>query len=216
MGGLLGTWNFTLGPSRESGSWKSLAFENDFFAHKIGSREGHEKVYYLLQAPPFIRQSSGQQRWPHLNREMGTKEQRKPPGAVSFALKLSSPDSTHPCLPPSGQCLLRSLSPEGRDSHHSFRQRPRSVQSLSCVRLFATPWTTARQASPSITNSRSLLKPMSIQPSYHLSSPSPPTFNLSQHQDLSKWVSTLHQVGNLLEFQLQHQSFQWTPRTDLL
>ena len=38
-----------------------------------------------------------------------------------------------------------------------------SVQSLSCVWLFATPWTTARQASLSITNSRSLPKPMSIE-----------------------------------------------------
>ena len=38
-----------------------------------------------------------------------------------------------------------------------------SVQSLSCVQLFATPWTVARQASLSITNSRSLLKLMSIE-----------------------------------------------------
>ena len=63
-----------------------------------------------------------------------------------------------------------------------------SVQSLSRVRLFATPWTAARQASPSITDSRSLLKLMSIEsvmPS-NLLSPSPPTFNLSQHQGLFK------------------------------
>ena len=39
-----------------------------------------------------------------------------------------------------------------------------SVQSLSRVQLFATPWTAARQASLSITNSRSLLKLMSIEP----------------------------------------------------
>ena len=46
-----------------------------------------------------------------------------------------------------------------------------SVQQLSCVRLFATPWTAARQASLSITNSQSLLKLMSIElvmPSNHL------------------------------------------------
>ena len=54
-----------------------------------------------------------------------------------------------------------------------------------------------------------------IQPSYPLSSPSPPTFNLSQHQGLFKWVSSPHQVAKVLEFQLQHQSFQWTFRTDL-
>jgi len=55
-----------------------------------------------------------------------------------------------------------------------------------------------------------------IQPSHPLSSPSPPAFNLSQHQGLFQWVSSLHQVAKVLEFQLQHQSFQWTPRTDLL
>ena len=49
-----------------------------------------------------------------------------------------------------------------------------------------------------------------------LSSPSPPAFNLPQHQGLFQWVSSSHQVAKVLEFQLQHQSFQWTPRTDLL
>ena len=55
-----------------------------------------------------------------------------------------------------------------------------------------------------------------IQPSHPLSSPSPPAPNPSQHQGLFQWVSSLHQVAKVLEFQLQHQSFQWTPRTDLL
>ena len=55
-----------------------------------------------------------------------------------------------------------------------------------------------------------------IQPSHPLSSPSPPAPNLSQHQGLFKWVSSSHQVSKVLEFQLQHQSFQRTPRTDLL
>ena len=55
-----------------------------------------------------------------------------------------------------------------------------------------------------------------ILSSHSLSSPSPPTFNLSQHQDLFKWVSSLHQVAKVLEFQLQHQSFQWIFRTDFL
>ena len=49
-----------------------------------------------------------------------------------------------------------------------------------------------------------------------LSSPSPPALNLSQHQGLFKWVSSSHQVAKVLEFQLQHQSFQRTPRTDLI
>ena len=47
-----------------------------------------------------------------------------------------------------------------------------------------------------------------IQPSHPLSSPSP-AFNLSQHQGLFQWVSSLHQAAKVLEFQLQHQSFQW-------
>ena len=55
-----------------------------------------------------------------------------------------------------------------------------------------------------------------IQPSHPLSSPSPPALNLCQHQGFFKWVSSLHQVAKVLQFQLQHQSFQWTPRTDLL
>ena len=55
-----------------------------------------------------------------------------------------------------------------------------------------------------------------IQPLYPLSSPSPPALNLSQHQGLFKWVSSSHQVAKVLEFQLQHQSSQWIPRTDIL
>ena len=55
-----------------------------------------------------------------------------------------------------------------------------------------------------------------IQLSHPLSSPSPPTFNLSQHQGLYKLVSSSHQVAKVLEFQLQHQSLQWIFRTDFL
>ena len=54
------------------------------------------------------------------------------------------------------------------------------------------------------------------QPSHHLSSPSPPIFNLSQHQGLFQGVSSSHQVAKVLEFQLQHQPFQWIFRTDVL
>ena len=85
-----------------------------------------------------------------------------------------------------------------------------SVQSLSHVWLFATPWTVARQASLPITNSQSPPKPMSVEsvmPSNHLILCHP--LNLCQHQGLFKWVSSLHQVAKILEFQLQPQSFQW-------
>ena len=55
-----------------------------------------------------------------------------------------------------------------------------------------------------------------IQPFHPLSSPSFPIFNLSQHQGLFQWVTSSHQVAKLLEFQLQHQSFQWIFRIDFL
>ena len=54
-----------------------------------------------------------------------------------------------------------------------------------------------------------------VMPSNHLilSSPSLPAFDLSQHQGLFQWVNSSHQVATVLEFQLQHQSFQWIFRT---
>ena len=96
------------------------------------------------------------------------------------------------------------------ETHYTF-----SFQSLSRIRLFSTSQTAARKDSLSITNSWSLLKLIefhrvgdAIQPSYPLSSPSPPAFSLTQHQGLFKWVSSLYQVAKVLEFQLQHQSFR--------
>ena len=97
-----------------------------------------------------------------------------------------------------------------------------SVQLLTCVWLFATPWIAAHQACLSITNSRSSLKLTSIesgdaiQPSHPLSSPSPLAPSPSQHQSLFQWVNSLHEVARVLQLQLQHQSFQRTPRADLL
>ena len=118
-----------------------------------------------------------------------------------------------------------------------------SLQPLSRVRLFATPWNAACQASLSITNSRSSLSRVqffaarqasltftiwefaqthvywvggAIQPFHLLSPPSPPALNLSQHQSLFQWVNTLHQVAKVLEFQFRHQSFQWIFRVNFL
>ena len=99
---------------------------------------------------------------------------------------------------------------------------PVSVQSLSRVRLFVTPWTTAHQASLSITNSQSPPKPMSIEsvmPSNHLILCHPLLLLPSIFPSIRVFSneSALHyQVAKVLEFQLQHQSFQWIPRTDLL
>ena len=73
---------------------------------------------------------------------------------------------------------------------------------LSRVRLFVTPWTAARQASLSITNSQTHIHWVgdAIQSSHPLSSPSPPALNLSEHQGLLKWVSSSHHVAKGFSF----------------
>ena len=95
------------------------------------------------------------------------------------------------------------------------------VQSLSRAQLFATPWTAACQASLAFTFSQSLLKLISIglmvlptttSPVTPFSScpqsfPESGSFPFPQIQGL--WVGSSHQVARVLEFQLQHQSFQW-------
>ena len=88
-----------------------------------------------------------------------------------------------------------------------------SVQSLSWVRLFATPWTAARQASLSITSTQSLPKPMSIEsvmPSNHLILCRPLLLLPSVFPSIRVFSneSALHIRWPVLEFQLQHQSFQ--------
>ena len=55
-----------------------------------------------------------------------------------------------------------------------------------------------------------------IQPSHPLSSSSPPAPNPSYHQGLFQRVNSSHEVAKVLKFQFQHQSYHWTPRTDLL
>ena len=69
---------------------------------------------------------------------------------------------------------------------------------------------------PEFTQTHAHLVGDAIQPSHPLSSPSPPIFYHSQHQGLFQWVNSSHEVAKVLEFQLQHQSFQWTHRTDRL
>ena len=80
----------------------------------------------------------------------------------------------------------------------------------------STPGLPAHHQLPEFTQTHVHWVPDVIRPSHPLSSSSPPAFNLFQHQGLFQWVSSSHQVAKMLEFQLQHQSFQWTPRTDLL
>ena len=94
-----------------------------------------------------------------------------------------------------------------------------SVQSLSCVWLgypmdCSTPDFSVHHQLPEPDQTHVLHVSDAIQPPHPLSSPSSPSFSLSQHQGLFQWVSSSHQVVKVLEFQLQHQSFQWIFRTD--
>ena len=96
-----------------------------------------------------------------------------------------------------------------------------SVQlSLSCVQCFVTPCPAACQSSnhqlPELTQIHVHRVGDAIQPFHPLFSPFPPSFNFSQHQGLFQWVSSFHQVAKVLEFHLQHQSFHWIFRTDIL
>ena len=130
-------------------------------------------------------------------------------GSLSLLQGIFQTQGPNPDLPHC-RCIVYQLG-------HQFS----SVHLLQRVWLFANPWTAARQASLSITNSRSSLRLTSIasvMPSSHLIlchpllllPPIPPSISLFQ------WVNSLHEVAKVLEFQLYHHSFQRTPRTDLL
>ena len=103
------------------------------------------------------------------------------------------------------------------------RNISQSVSSVaqSCLTLCnpmirSTPVLPVHHKLPEFTQSHAHRVSGAIQPSHPLSSPSPPVPNPSQHQGLFQRVNSSHEVAKVLEFQLQHQSFQWTPRTDLL
>ena len=97
-----------------------------------------------------------------------------------------------------------------------FRSVAQSCPTLCDPMNCSTPGLPVHHQRPEFTQTHVHWVSDAIQPSHPLSSPSPPAFNLFQHQSLFKWVSSSHQVAKILEIQLQHQSFQWTPRTDLL
>ena len=96
-----------------------------------------------------------------------------------------------------------------------------SVQSLRCLTLCnpinrSTPGLPVHHPHPWSTQTYVHWVGDAIQPSHPLLSPSPLALNLSQYQGLFQRVSSSYQVAKVVEFQLQHQSFQWTLRTDLL
>ena len=101
------------------------------------------------------------------------------------------------------------------------QRRLSSVQSLSCVWL-CDPMNCSMPGLPvyhqllEFTQTHVHQVSDAIQPPHPLSSPSPPAPNPSQHQSLFKWVRSSHQLAKVLQFQLQHQSFQRIFRTDFL
>ena len=107
-------------------------------------------------------------------------------------------------------------------SHHVYSGSVQfSSVTQSCLTLCnpkncSTPGLPVHHQLPEFTQTHVHRVSDAIQPSNPLSPPSPPAPNPSQHQGLFKWVNSSHELAKVLEFQLQHQSFQWTPRTDLL
>ena len=81
---------------------------------------------------------------------------------------------------------------------------------------FSTPGLTVHHQLPEFTQTHAHWVGDAIQPSHALLSPLLLPPNPSQHQGLFQWVNSSHEVAKVLDFQLQHQSFQWTPRTYLL
>ena len=144
---------------------------------------------------------------------------------------LATSPSLNPCCETSPQILLggthsferhkSTVSPLPGKAIKLFYFQFSSVQSLSHVRLCnamdcSRPGLPIHHQLPEFTQTHVHWVGDAIQTSHPLSCPSPPAFNFSQHQGLFQWVSSSHQVAKVLEFQLQHQSFQWTFRTDFL
>ena len=162
----------------------------------------------LLLVPWHTRNSSRKTLWTEQWKGWNQISLGVRPGNTTFFLLVRSTDGKRWLLWPrfSGQCcpfVWWHWWPQGPWAFFSLFS---SVQSLSRVQLFATPWTAARQASLSITNSRSLPKLMSIEsvmPSNCLIL-CPPLLlpSVVPYQDLFQWVGSLHQLVKGLERQL--------------
>ena len=134
---------------------------------------------------------------------------------IYYIILLSHSDSTHlyPILLLT--CMLKSfwiLIP----FHWSVSSVAQSCPTLCDPMNCSMPGLSVHHQLPEFTQTHVHQVGDAIQPSHPLSSPSPPAPNPSQHQGLFQWVNSSHKVAKVLEFQLHHQSFQWTPRTDLL
>ena len=112
--------------------------------------------------------------------------------------------------------LLKQLSSSSSSMPLLFRSVAQSCLTLCNPVNRSTPGLPVHHQLPESTQTHVHWVADTIQPSHSLLSPTPPALNLSQHQGIFKWVSSSHQVAKVLEFQLQHHIFHWTPRTDLL
>ena len=139
----------------------------------------------------------------------------------SLTLALLSPSFSHwdPC--DSIRCIWKTqdyLTCEVLFYHVSsvqFSSVAQSCPTLCDPMNCSTPGLPVHRQLPEFTQTHVHSVGIAIQLSHHLLSPSPAS-NLSQHQGLFQWVSSSHQVAKVLEFHLQHQSFQWIFRTDFL
>ena len=102
------------------------------------------------------------------------------------------------------------------EPHFQFSSVAQSCLTLCYPMNLSTPGLPVHHQLPEFTQTHVHQVGDAIQPFHPLLSPSPPAPNPSQHQGLFQWVNSSHEVAEVLKFQLQHQSFQWTLRTDLL
>ena len=126
--------------------------------------------------------------------------------ALPFSRGSSQPRDPNPGLLHCRQILYQL-------SHKGSPRTDSSVAEL-CLTIcdpmdWSTPGFPVHQQLPELAQTHILWVGDAIQPFHPLLSPSPPAFNLSQYQGLFRWVSSSNQVAKVLEFQLQHQSFQW-------
>ena len=99
-------------------------------------------------------------------------------------------------------------------AYYQIRSVAQSYLTLCDPMNRSTPGLPVHRQHPEFTQTHVHQVSDAIQPHHPLLSPSPPALNPSQHQGLFQWVSASHEVAKVLEFQPQHQSFQWTPMTD--
>ena len=136
-------------------------------------------------------------------------------------LSLFLPSSFCPSFPPLPSPLPPSFLPSSVHVHMHVCMYQFSSVSQMCPTLCdpmdcSMPGFPVHHQLPEFTQTHVHWAGDAIQPSHPLSSPSPPAVNPSQHQGLFQWLSSLHWVAEVLELQLQHQSFQWIFRTDFL